>query len=186
MPAVELVGERLVLREFAAEDWPAVHAWASRPEACRYQAWGPNTPEETRAHVDRVVAAAAARPRTEYTLLAQLREGGRVVGSGSLFVRSERFRTGEVAYIVHPDLWGQGIASEIAKLLVGWGFADLELHRVFGTCDPRNVGSARVLQKLGMVHEGRLRHVALIRDGWRDSDLYAVLEDEWNGRASRS
>jgi len=185
MPAVELVGERLVLRECAPGDWPAVHEWASRPEACRYQAWGPNTPEETRAHVDRVVAAAAARPRTEYTLLAELR-GGQVVGSGSLFVRSERFRTGEVAYIVHPDSWGRGIASEIARLLVGWGFAELGLHRVFGTCDPRNVGSARVLQKLGMVHEGRMRHVALIRDGWRDSDLYAVIEDEWNGCASRS
>jgi RimJ/RimL family protein N-acetyltransferase len=186
MTGVELIGERLTLRELEPADWTAVHEWASRREACRYQAWGPNTPEETRAHVDRIVAAAATQPRAEYSLLAVLRDGGRVVGSGSLFVRSARFRTGEVAYIVHPDFWGQGLASEIAHLLVGWGFAELGLHRVFGTCDPRNVGSARVLQKLGMAHEGRMRHVALIRDGWRDSDMYAVLEDEWNGRASRS
>jgi ribosomal-protein-alanine N-acetyltransferase len=186
MAAIELTSERLLVREMAPEDWPAVHEWASRPEACRYQTWGPNTPEETQAFVGRVVAAAAAEPRTEFTLLAQLRDTGRVVGSGSLFVRSQQFGTGEVAYIVHPDNWGQGIASEMAAALVGWGFAELGLHRVFGTCDPRNVASARVLRKLGMTHEGRMRHTALIRDGWRDSELYAVLEHEWRARPSSS
>jgi ribosomal-protein-alanine N-acetyltransferase len=183
---MELATERLLLREMILDDWPAVHEWASRPEACRYQTWGPNTPEETQAHVGRVVAAAAAEPRTEHTLLAVLREEGRAVGSVSLFVRNRQFRTGEVAYIVHPDFWGRGIASEMAEAIVDWGFAELHLHRVYGTCDPRNVGSARVLQKLGMTHEGRMRHTALIRDGWRDSDLYALLEDEWRGRASSS
>jgi uncharacterized DUF497 family protein len=63
MPGVELVGDRVALRELVAEDWTAVHEWASRPEACRFQTWGPNTPEETRAHVGRVIAAAAAQPR---------------------------------------------------------------------------------------------------------------------------
>jgi [ribosomal protein S5]-alanine N-acetyltransferase len=126
--------------------WPAVHDWASRHEACRYQTWGPNTPEETQTLVGRVVAA-GAEPRTEFTLLAQLRDTGRVVG---------------------------------------WGFAELGLHRVFGTCDPRNVASARVLRKLGMTHEGHMRHTALIRDGWRDSDLYALLEHEWRARPSSS
>lgn len=182
MTTVELAGERLLLREVTLDDWPAVHEWASRSEACRYQTWGPNTPEETRAHVERVVTAANAEPRADFTLLAVLKNSGRVVGHVSLMVRSRQFRTGEIAYIVHPDVWGHGIASEMAQLLVGWGFDELGLHRVFGTCDPRNVGSARVLQKLGMTHEGRMRHTALIRDGWRDSDLYAVLEDEWAAR----
>jgi RimJ/RimL family protein N-acetyltransferase len=55
----------------------------------------------------------------------------------------------------------------------------LRLHRVHATCDPRNLGSARVLTKLGMTFEGRLRHTQLIRDGWRDSLVFSVLEDEW-------
>ena len=52
------------------------------------------------------------------------------------------------------------------------------MHRVFATCDPRNTASAGVLRKVGMAREGRLRHTLLIRDGWRDSDVYSVLEGE--------
>jgi RimJ/RimL family protein N-acetyltransferase len=180
---MHLVGSRVELRELVLDDWPAVHEWASQPEVCRYQAWGPNSPDETRAHVERVLHAAAQRPRSEYTLAAVLRAGGRVVGSGALFVRSERFRTGEVAYVVHPAYWGEGLATEIANLLLGCGFEQFRLHRIYATCDPRNVGSGRVLQKIGMTHEGRLRHTMLIRDGWRDSDTYGILEHEWMAAA---
>lgn len=177
---MRLHGNRITLREFVPEDWSAVHDWASRADACRYQAWGPNDPEETRAHVRSAVASADARPRMHYVLAAVLREAGRVVGSGTLSVRSERFRSGEIAYIVHPDYWGRGLATEIAGLLLRLGFGHLGLHRIVGTCDARNVASARTLQKVGMIHEGRHRHTLLIRDGWRDSDVYAILEHEWS------
>src|SRR2546425_10656836 len=100
---MHLEGDRVVLREFVPDDWTAVHEWASRPEVCRYQAWGPTTPDETRAYVARVLHAAAQQPRSEYTLAAVLRATGRVVGSGSLYVRNERFRTGEVAYVLQPE-----------------------------------------------------------------------------------
>lgn len=53
------------------------------------------------------------------------------------------------------------------------------LQRIYATCDPRNLASARILGKLGMTWEGRHRHTALIRDGWRDSDVFSILEDEW-------
>jgi RimJ/RimL family protein N-acetyltransferase len=46
------------------------------------------------------------------------------------------------------------------------------------TCDPRNVASARVLEKVGMTYEGRMRHTLLLRDGWRDSDVYSILETD--------
>jgi [ribosomal protein S5]-alanine N-acetyltransferase len=176
---VRLDGPRITLRELVPDDWAAVHRWASRPEVCRYQAWGPNTPDETRDHVERVVRTAREQPRTEYTLAAELRDSGEVVGSGSLFLRNERFCTGEIAYVLHPDHWGRGLGTEIARLLLRWGFEQHRLHRVFATSDPRNTASAGVLRKVGMAHEGRLRQTLLIRDGWRDSDVYALLEGEW-------
>jgi RimJ/RimL family protein N-acetyltransferase len=63
-----LKSPRLLLRDFTLEDWQDVHAYASQPEACRFQAWGPNTPEESRAYVEGVVALAQARPRTGFHL----------------------------------------------------------------------------------------------------------------------
>ncbi len=80
----------------------------------------------------------------------------------------------EIAYGVHPRLWGQGIATAAARELLRIGFVERGRHRIFGTCDPRNVASAAV----GMRYEGRMRGTAYIRDGWRDSDLDAKLADD--------
>ncbi len=167
------------LGRITADDWPAVHAWASLAQTCRYQVWGPNTEEETRDFVADAVRAWAGDPQRRFPYVARLGPDGDVVGMGELYVRSAAQRQGEIAYVVHPRLWGRGIATQIGRRLLALGFDELGLHRIYATCDPRNTGSARVLTKLGMTQEGHLRHTQLIRDGWRDSLVFGVVEDEW-------
>jgi RimJ/RimL family protein N-acetyltransferase len=173
-----LIGQRLVLRELDVADWPAVHAYSARPEVARYQTWGPNTPAESRAFVEQVLAAAQAAPRREYQLAITIADGGRLIGTGALWVRNVEHGQGELGYFLHPDHWGRGYATEAARLLLGFGFAELRLHRVFATCNPHNVVSARVLEKIGMTFEGRLRETLRLRAGWRDSAVYGVLAQE--------
>ncbi|MFF3906366.1 GNAT family N-acetyltransferase [Streptomyces sp. NPDC001848] len=173
----------VTLAKIAAEDWTAIHSWACLEEACRYQPWGPNTEDQTRHFVELAVRAWSVSPQSRYPYVARF--GRDVVGMGELHVRSRIQRQGEISYIVHPRVWRQGIGTEIGRQLLAHGFGELGLHRLYATCDPRNLGSARVLTKLGMTHEGRLRHTQLIRDGWRDSLLFSILEDEW-GPAARS
>jgi RimJ/RimL family protein N-acetyltransferase len=108
------------------------------------------------------------------------RLGQDVVGMGEVHIRSGAQRQGEISYVVHPRVWGQGIGTQIGRQLLTFGFGQLGLHRIYGTCDPRNLGSACVLAKLGMTREGRLRHTQLIRDGWRDSLVFGIVEDEWH------
>ncbi|WP_035843627.1 GNAT family N-acetyltransferase [Kitasatospora azatica] len=165
------------LDEISLQDWPAVHSWACLAEVCRFQPWGPNTEEQTRAFVASAVKAWSQTPQHRFPYVARI--GQDVVGMGELHVRSPRQRNGEVAYVVHPRVWGQGIGTAIGRELLARGFGQLGLHRIHATCDPRNLGSARVLAKLGMTYEGQLRHTALIRDGWRDSMIFSILEDEW-------
>ncbi len=102
-----------------------------------------------------------------------------MVGAGELNIRDFTNRNGEISYIVNPDYWGQGIATDVAKLLIDFGFKELKLHRIYATCDPRNIGSLTVLEKVGMTKEGKIREHLLIKDGWRDSLLYSLLEHEW-------
>jgi [ribosomal protein S5]-alanine N-acetyltransferase len=167
----------VTLRRLAYDDWPAVHAWTKLPESCRYQTWGPNTEEETKAFVETAVRAWDQNPPERYMYAAIV--DGSVVGNGALQIRNRAHRQGEISYIVHPQLWGRGIATGIGQELLRIGFDDLQLHRIVGTCDPRNAGSERVLRKLGMTYEGHLRHTQFIRDGWRDSLTFSILDHEW-------
>ena len=175
---------RLELRPPRLVDWQRVHEWASRPEVCRFQVWGPNSPEETRAFVAAAVATwnESESERSRYVWVAERSDHG-VLGMGELNIRSRVHRQGEISYIVHPDLWGRGFGRQIAEQVVAIGFADFSLHRIFGTCDPRNEASAAILRSLGMQREGSHRHTLLLRDGWRDSVLFAVIADEWTPRS---
>ncbi len=177
---MEICDDRVVLREFQIDDWEAIHRVTSRPEVCRYQPWGPSSPEETRAYVQAVLQTREVAPRMEYTLTAVLREPGEPVGYGSLWLRNHEFRCGEIGFFLRPESWGQGLGTEIAALLLECAFEHFQLHRVYATCDPRNAGLDRVLRKIGMSYEGHLRHTMLIRDGWRDSYVFGMLENEWD------
>jgi RimJ/RimL family protein N-acetyltransferase len=170
-----MVSNAVQLRPLTAADWAAVHDWARLPEACRYQAWGPNTPEQTRAFVQAAVDAWQQEPQVRFVFAVV--SGEQVVGSAEFTLRGAH--SGEIAYGIHPRFWGRGMATETAHRLLGHGFQHHDRHRIFATCDPRNAASGRVLQKIGMRYEGRMRETTLIRDGWRDSDLYAILRPEW-------
>jgi len=169
--------DELRLRPVSDADWVRVHEWARREDACRYQPWGPNTPEQTRAFVSAAAAAWTAEPLWRHVWVAVLPDGG-VVGLGEVRTRHAG-RVGELSYAVHHACWGRGIGSRIGGLLRDAGFELLALHRVEATCDPRNVASARILRSAGMTLEGTLRANLPIRDGWRDSHVFGILADEW-------
>ena len=88
-------------------------------------------------------------------------------------------RAGFLGYCLHSDVWGRGYATEASLTLLRLGFGQLDLHRIATTCDVDNGASARVLEKIGMQREGRLRHSTLLRGEWRDHYVYGILRDEW-------
>ncbi|MER3451618.1 MAG: GNAT family N-acetyltransferase [Thermus sp.] len=178
---VLLEGDRLLLREFQPSDLVDVHLYAGDPFVTRYMTWGPNTSEETRAFLEQVMQLAREEPRMTYELAVTLRDTGELIGGAGLRVHSVEHRNGDIGYILRRDCWGRGYATEAARLLLHFGFDRLGLHRIWATCDPENIASIRVLQKIGMQWEGRIRHQHLVRGRWRDSELYAILKDEWRG-----
>ena len=86
----------------------------------------------------------------------------------------------EIAYAVHVEHWGRGFATQIARLLLAVAFADPSVERVQGTCDPRNLASAAVPRRAGLLFEGTMRHTVHLRDGWRDPAMHAILRGEWS------
>jgi RimJ/RimL family protein N-acetyltransferase len=174
-----IIGQQVLLRDFRKEDWQAVHEYASQEVVTWYMPWGPNQVKDTKAFVARAMKEANKVNRTVYSLAVELRETECLVGGAHISIEDKFNRKGEIGYVLHPDVWKHGIGTEIAKLLIEFGFNKLALHRIYTTCDPRNVASMRVLEKAGMQREGLLRDDMLLKARWRDSYLYAILDYEY-------
>jgi RimJ/RimL family protein N-acetyltransferase len=171
--------QRLVLRDFRLDDEAAVHAYGSDPEVVRYTLWGPNTEAETREFLGKSVEGQRAQPREEYGLAICLAQDDRPIGSIGLHPRDLPNLTMEIGYCLHRAFWGQGVVVEAVRAVLDAAFGELGLHRVFATCDVRNVGSWRVMEKLGMRREACLLQDRQVRGEWRDTFLYAILAQEW-------
>lgn len=181
----EISGPRLLLRDFTESDEEAVHAFAGDPRVTTYTEWGPNTVEATRRFLTDVVAQRLDEDRIEYNLAAVLPGTGHLIGSVAIWVPSPAHRRGELGFVFHPDFWGRGYASEATSLLLDFGFLRLGLGRIAATCHPDNHASARVLEKCGLVLEGRMRDHMLVRGAWRDSLLFAAVARDHAGRSGR-
>lgn len=90
-----------------------------------------------------------------------------------------KIKSGELGYIIHPDYWGNGIATDIGRTIIKYGFKVLKLNRIWASTDIRNTASEIVLQKLGMKHEAILRQDIKLKDGYRDSLIYSILKEEY-------
>ena len=110
---------------------------------------------------------------------AVVRATGYLVVDVSLHWASAAHRQGEIGFIAHPAHQGRGYATEAARPLLAFAFETLGLHRVCGRVEPRNVGSVRVLEKLGMRREGHLVENEWVKGEWQSEAIYAVLAREW-------
>ena len=179
-----LLTQRLVLRELLLSDAPAVARQAGDRRVARFLLAVPSPyPPSLAARwiatriawwtAGRGVTLAIARRTTPELLL----------GTVSLrrFVRDRR---AELGYWLAAETWGKGFATEAAGALVDFGFRELLLERIYAQVLEGNRASCRVLEKLGMLSEGRRRRH--VRKGRRlyDVEMYGMLRAEW--RASRS
>jgi RimJ/RimL family protein N-acetyltransferase len=171
--------ERLALRDLKESDWEAVHSYASDPEVVRYMDWGPNTKEDTENFIQRAIANQREQPRRNYTLAIVLKVEDTLIGGCGIHVSNPDNREGWLGYCLNRHFWRRGYATETARGLLEFGFTLLNLHRIFATCDPANIASARVLEKIGMQREGHLKQHKWAKGAWRDSFLYAILDHDW-------
>jgi RimJ/RimL family protein N-acetyltransferase len=179
-PAWPLRTERLVLRPFASDDLGALHAIQSDEGVARWLYNEPRTLEETRELLSHKVGADALRAEGGWLSAAvALAATGELVADVSLHWASETHRQGELGFVVHPGHQGNGYATEASRPLLDFAFGPLRLHRVIGRLEARNVGSARVLEKLGMRREAHLVENEWVKGEWQSELVYAILAREW-------
>lgn len=150
--------ERLVLRRAREEDVEAMHAVLSHPIAMRYWSTLPHDDlEVTRKWIADMIAA---DPRRDDYVIER---DGRVIGKAGCF------RLPEIGYILHPDHWGCGLATEALGAVIARTFERHSIPHLTADVDPRNRPSLNLLQKLRFKVVGRARNTWHIGGAWYDS-----------------
>lgn len=175
-----------MLRPFEPGDLADVHAIHSSPEVVRYLYWEPYDEEAARVSLARKMRRTALVDSGDSLSLAAVRvDDDMFVGDATFMWPNATSRQGEIGYVLHPDAFGRGYATEIGAELLRFGFEDVGLHRIAGRLDGRNAASARVLEKLGMRREAHLVQNEIVKGEWTDEVIYGLLADEWREARSR-
>jgi ribosomal-protein-alanine N-acetyltransferase len=183
---MELTTERLILREYKADDWPEVLAYQSDPHYLQYYSWENRTAKEVKDFVQMFLNQQQESPRKKFQLAVTLKSSQQLIGSCGLRLDSPDARQADIGYELSPLHWGGGYATEAATAMVHFGFQTHKLHRLWSWCIADNHRSARVLEKLGMQLEGRLRQNEYFKGRWWDTLMYGMLESEWRAQAAQN
>lgn len=172
--------ERLTLREFTTDDVDAAFALVGDDRVTAWLSFDSRTRDAARAMVEGVIDRRRKASREEYYLAVVTNEVDTVVG----FVRlgMTGVRAAKLGYAVAADHWGRGYAREATGAVIDFGFRELGLHRISAAIGPENSASIKIADSTGMAYEGRIRDHVFTNGRWRDSLLYAVLDEEWTSR----
>lgn len=144
---------RLTLREFDEEDVEAYYRIGSNAAVVRYTGTGPLE------SLDQALQVLRANPLADYRRdgfgrwACVLKTSGEIIGFAGL-KRLADLNEVDVAFWLLPEHWGAGLATEAGHATLAYGFEHLGLRQIIGLVDPQNLGSIRVLEKLGMSYSG--------------------------------
>jgi len=175
MSAPTLTTERLVLRQLRGDDAAALFPVLSD---AKVMTWWSSAAHETPAETEAYVARNAQEGKGFQCWAIT---AGDDVALGWVILIDGKPGVKEIGYILRRDRWGAGIAREAVARVIDYGFAELELRRIFADTDPENTGSIGLLERLGFQREGHLRSEWLTHMGVRDTLIFGLLRGEWQG-----
>jgi RimJ/RimL family protein N-acetyltransferase len=179
LPPVVLETARLRLRPMNESDIPAHYAVFSDPEVARYWSREPWTDlAQAGESIQAIMAAHADGSEARFGI--ELRSTGELIGNVGLHHFFEQNRRCEIGYALASAWWGQGIATEALRAVIRHGFDALDLNRIEADIDPRNIGSARVLEKLGFRKEGYMPERWIVFGEFADTINYGLLKRYWD------
>jgi ribosomal-protein-alanine N-acetyltransferase len=179
MAKIEIYSERTKLRLIEFTDLDLIHQLHSLPETDEFNALGiPKDIEETRSVIEPWIADNKLNQIKNYTFAIEDKVSEKFIGLFGLKLGNEKYKRGEVWYKLHRNYWKKGYGTESLKAIINFGFETLKLHRIQAGCAVNNIGSIKVLEKAGMIKEGRRRQVLPLKTGWSDNFEYSILETD--------
>jgi len=167
--------KRLFIRQFTLNDFNDLFDYLSEPEIYKFEPGKPVSVEEAKE-------LCIERSKGKDFLAVELKQNKKMIGH--LYFKQIdplEFMTWELGYIFNPKYQKKGFGSEAAKGLVEYGFTNFDIHRIMARCNPDNIASWKLLEKVGFIREAHFRQYSFFHKDsqgspiWTDTYEYSML-----------
>ena len=169
----EIITERLVIRKFRESDYDDLFEFLSQLEDDEFEGYPGITYENGKEHLK-------YRVGSEEFYAIELKESEKVIGN--IYCGNRDFSAKEVGYIINKKYQRKGYACEALSAVIEKAFEE-GVHRVFAECDPRNICSWKLLEKVGLEREAHFKQNIFFekdKNGlpkWKDTFVYARIHN---------
>ena len=173
-----LDGATVLLRSLEREDLDLFWSWFADREAVKYSlgSWiFPWSRSETQAWLERTI-----QDKETLSLGVVAKAPGKLIGYAGIAGISRINHAGEYyIFLGDKESWGKGYGTEVTRLIVDYGFASPNLHRIALTVSSLNIGGVKAYTRAGFQQEGILRQTCYRDGSYHDKLVMAMLRPEW-------
>lgn len=171
----------LILRPFEESDYDDLFEFLSQLEKDEFEGYPGITYENGKDHL-------AYRIGSDEFYAIELKGTGKVIGN--IYCGKRDFEAREVGYIINKQYQRFGYAGEALSAVVDCAFR-AGAHRLYAECDPRNIPSWKLLERVGFRRKAHFRqNIFFHKDEngapiWKDTFVYAIIAEDWNQTEER-
>lgn len=136
--------DKLVIRRFESEDWQDLFDYLSDEQVIKFEPYDAFTEKQCKQE-------ASNRAVDPNFWAVCLESSNKVIGN--IYFADKGFFTWELGYVFNSAYHGQGYATKACKLVIQKAIDTCDVHRIGAMCDPDNISSWKLLERLGMRRE---------------------------------
>ena len=173
---ISIKTKRLLIRNFLEHDYNDLYEYLSDKETYKYEPGEPTTIE---------VAKNLCKERAKNNKYLAVLLKNKVIGHIYFDkIEPNKLLTWEVGFIFNKKYQGRGYATESLMAIIKYGFKNMNIHKIIAHCNPRNISSWKLLERVKMKREGKLRKNIYFNNDengnpiWLDTYEYGLLKSD--------
>lgn len=173
-----LYTKRSYLRKMMKSDSHDMYEYAKSEEVTRYLLWEPHSSE---MYTYKYLSYLQSRYRAGdfYDWAVIMKDTYKMIGTCGFTSFNFEANSAEIGYVLNPDYWGRGIATEVVSEVVKFGFNELGVNRIEARYMEGNSKSRHVMEKVGMTYEGMHRESMHVKGSYVSIGVCAILRSEF-------
>lgn len=180
---IRLITDRLIIRDHKIEDLSDYHILMSNRETLKYMhEVGTDSFELSKESLtDAIEQSKFDTDRERYFFGIFNKETKEYIGEVGFTIlqTSPMGKKAELGYFILEKHWRKGYTYEAAKAVLSYALENCEIYKMISGCIAENVGSEKIMTRLGFTKEAHLKEHVYILDAWMDRVEYGLINTKY-------